>query len=395
MSNPTYQNSNFLTAGQRKIFKNLQKIEDANTILLKPEIGQEGYFGSAVSLDGLNSKRGVILTMLTDALNLTKALMNNKLYDATINSDTSGLRTKVSNLIDKIQGVLNTSLGQALDASKVKDFAISLNACFPVSTTPATAIDNMVTYGVFAGVYKKVVGMMKNYNPYSRTSKAKSGKKGLGKMKSAPDSSVPQFTTIAKDITDKTKDVQWIYGHLNTSLPICCIDKLICIMNDTASIHSLLGKYVQSIDKLNNVVGGTALSYFSYISFYFNYGVGTMEDSQKLRLKINKDMDGSWILNGVVYPERLNIKNEIKRSLKSSASGDDQNRAYDIYIIANNKCGKINDQLTRESPVTGAMGYYTDVNKLYPERFKKETKANNEIKVDNEIPPSVSTPDFH
>ena len=225
----------------------------------------------------------------------------------------------------------------------------------------------------------KVVGMMKNYNPYSRTSKAKTGKKGLGKMKASPVSSKPQFTTIAKDITDKTKDVQWIYGHLNTSLPICCIDKLICIMNDTASIHTLLGKYVQSIDKLNNIVGGTALSYFSYISFYFNYGTGTMEDSQKLRLKINKDPDGSWILGGVVYPERLNIKNEIKRSLKSSASGDDQNRAYDIYILANNQCNKINDQLTRDSPVKGSMGYYTDVNSLYPEKFvkvKEEKKDN-------------------
>lgn len=380
MSKQQYQNSNFLTTGQRKIFKNLQKVDDANAILLKPEIGNEGYFASAVSLDGLNSKRSVILSMLTDALNLTNALMNDKLYDSTINSDTSDIRTKVSSLINKIKEVLNTSLGEALDTGKVKDFAINLNNCFPVSSVPTTAIENMVTYGVFAGVYKKVVGMMKNYNPYSRTSKAKSGKKGLGKMKASPDSSKPQFTTIAKDITDKTKDVQWIYGHLNTSLPICCIDKLICIMNDTASIHKLLGKYVQTIDKLNNIVGGTALSYFSYISFYFNYGTGTMEDSQKLRLKINKDLDGSWILGGVVYPERLNIKNEIKRSLKSSASGDDQNRAYDIYILANGQCNKINDKLTKTTPVKDSMGFYTDVSTLYPEKFvkiKEEKQDNN------------------
>lgn len=383
MSKQQYQNSNFLTAGQRKIYKNLQKVDAANTILLKPEIGNEGYFASAVSLDGLNSKRSVILSMLTDALNLTNALMNDKLYDSTINSDTSDIRTKVSALITKIKEVLNSSLGEALDPEKVKTFAINLNNCFPVSSNAASAIENMVTYGVFAGVYKKVVGMMKNYNPYSRTSKAKTGKKGLGKMKAAPASSKPQFTTIAKDISDKTKDVQWIYGHLNTSLPICCIDKLICIMNDTASIHTLLGKYVQSIDKLNNIVGGTALSYFSYISFYFNYGTGTMEDSQKLRLKINKDGDGSWILGGVVYPERLNIKNEIKRSIKSSASGDDQNRAYDIYILVNNQCNKINDQLTKDSPVKGSMGYYTDVGTLYPEKFvkiKEEKDDNNGTK---------------
>lgn len=372
MSKAQYQNSNFLTAGQRKIFKNLQKVDAANAILLKPEIGQEGYFASAVSLDGLNSKGSVILNMLTDALTLTKALMNDKLYDSTISSDTSELRTKVSALIDTIQGVLNGSLGKTLTAGTVKTFAINLNNCFPVSSSPTTAVENMVTYGVFAGVYKKVVGMMKNYNPYSRTSKAKSAKKGLGKMKTAPEHSKPQFTTIAKDITDKTKDVQWIYGHLNTSLPICCIDKLICIMNDTASIHTLLGKYVQSIDKLNNIVGGTALSYFSYISFYFNYGNGTIDDSQKLRLKINKDLDGSWILGGVVYPERLNIKNEIKRSLKSSASGDDQNRAYDIYIIANNQCKKVNDNIEKNSSVIGSMGYYTDINTLYPEKVKKE-----------------------
>lgn len=388
MSNTKYQNSNFLTAGQRKIFKNLQKIDTANAILLKPEIGKEGYFGSAVSLDGLNSKRGVILTMLTDALSLTNALMNDKLYDSTINSDTSGIRTKVSGLIAKIQEVLNTSLGQTLTAENVKDFAINLNDCFPVSSIPSTAIENMVTYGVFAGVYKKVVGMMKNYNPYSRTSKAKSGKKGLGKMKEAPESSRPQFTTIARDISEKTKDVQWIYGHLNTSLPICCIDKLICILNDTASIHTLLGKYVQSIDKLNNIVGGTALSYFSYISFYFNYGVGTIEDSQKLRLKINKELDGSWILGGVVYPERLNIKNEIKRSKKSSVPGDEQNRAYDIYILAKGSCSKVNDDLDKDTAVMGSMGYYTDVNKLYPEKFvkvKKENEDNNNGSKDNPI----------
>lgn len=391
MSKPTYQNSNFLTTGQRKIFKNLQKIDAANAILLKKEIGEEGYFASAVSLDGLNSKRTAILNMLTDALTLTKALMNDKLYDATINSDTSGIRTKVSTLIDKIQEVLNTSLGGTLDGEKVRNFAINLNNCFTVSSTPATAIENMVTYGVFAGVYKKVVGMMKNYNPYSRTSKAKSSKRGLGKMKSAPDHSKPHFTTIAKDLSDKTRDIQWIYGHINTSLPICCIDKLICIMNDTASIHSLLGTYVAKIDKLNNVVGGTALSYFSYISFYFNYGVGTIEDSQKLRLKIFKDEEGSWLVDGVVYPERLNIKNEIKRSKKSAASNDGQNRAYDIYILADGTCSKVDDELAKDSAVRASMGYYTDVNQLYSDKFKKETKEN---KVNNEIPPAVSTPTF-
>lgn len=391
MSNPTYQNSNFLTTGQRKIFKNLQKIGEANAILLKPEIGQEGYFGSAVSLDGLNSKREVILNMLTDALTLTKALMNDKLYDATINSDTSDIRTKVSSLINSIQTVFNNSLKSDLNATNVRNLAINLNNCFPVSSSPATAIDNMVTYGIFAGVYKKVVGMMKNYNPYSRTSKSKSGKKGLGKMKQAPSSSKPHFTTIAKDLSDKTRDIQWIYGHINTSLPICCIDKLICIMNDTASIHSLLGSYVAKIDKLNNVVGGTALSYFSYISFYFNYGVGTIEDSQKLRLKIFKDDEGSWLVDGVVYPERLNIKNEIKRSKKSSASGNGENRAYDIYILAGGQCSKVDDELAKDSAVRGSMGYYTDVNELYADKFKKETKEKTEIK---EIPPPVSTPTF-
>ena len=394
MSNATYQNSNFLSAGQRKIFKNLQKIEDANAILLKKKIGEEGYFASAVSLDGLNSKRTAILNMLTDALTLTKALMDDKLYDATINSDTSDIRTKVSTLINSIQTVFNNSLSSDLTATNVRNLAINLNNCFPVSSLPATAIDNMVTYGVFAGVYKKVVGMMKNYNPYSRTSKAKSSKRGLGKMKSAPAHSKPHFTTIAKDLSDKTRDIQWIYGHINTSLPICCIDKLICIMNDTASIHSLLGSYVAKIDKLNNVVGGTALSYFSYISFYFNYGVGTIEDSQKLRLKIFKDDEGSWLVDGVVYPERLNIKNEIKRSKKSSASGNGENRAYDIYILANGTCSKVNDRLAKDSAVRDSMAYYTDVNQLYSDKFKKETKESEENKIEIEVPPPVSTPNF-
>ena len=394
MSNTIYQNTNFLSAGQRKIFKNLQKIEVANAILLKKEIGEEGYFASAVSLDGLNSKRTAILNMLTDALTLTKALMDDKLYDATINSDTSDIRTKVSTLIDTIQTVFNATLKSELSSTTVRNLAINLNNCFPVSGTPATAIENMVTYGIFAGVYKKVVGMMKNYNPYSRTSKAKSGKKGLGKMKSAPEHSKPHFTTIAKDLSDKTRDIQWIYGHINTSLPICCIDKLICIMNDTASIHSLLGSYVAKIDKLNNVVCGTALSYFSYISFYFNYGVGTIEDSQKLRLKIFKDDEGSWLVDGVVYPERLNIKNEIKRSKKSSASGNGENRAYDIYLLAGGKCSKVDDELAKDSAVRGSMGYYTDVTQLYADKFKKETKETKETKENNEIPPPVTTPNF-
>lgn len=370
MSNQKYQNSNFLSAGQRKIFKNLQKIDAANTVLLKPEIGKQGYFASAVSLDGLNSKRAAILTMLTDALTLTKALMNDELYDANISSVTSNLRTKVSTLIDTVQGVLNSSLGSQLNAEGVKNLAINLNNCFDVPPKPGNAIDSMVTYGVFAGVYKKVVGMMKNYNPYSRTEKAKTGKKGLGEMKETPISSKPFFTTIAKDLTDKTKDVQWIYAHLNTSLPICCIDKLICIMNDTASIHTLLSSYVKSIDKLNNIVGGTPLSYFSYISFYFNYGIGTLEDCQKLRLKIDKDEEGGWLLNGVVYPERLNIKNEIKRSIKSSASGDGNNRAYEVYIIAGGACSKISDELTRTTPVKDSMGYYTDASQLYSDKFQ-------------------------
>lgn len=371
MTDPNYQNINFLTSGQRKIFNNLKKIEEAKKILLKESIGKEGYFASAVSLDGLNSKREVILTMLTDALTLTKALMNESLYNSNNSSETADLRTKVSNLVNNVQNVLNNSLKSDLTTKTVSDFAISLNDCFLVSTSsPASAVDNMVTYGVFAGVYKKVIGMMRNYNPYSRTSKAKKERKGLGEMGSVTEKTKPEFTTIARTLTDKTKDTQWIYNHINTSLPICCIDKLICIMNDTSSVHNLLGPHVKAIDKLNDVVGGSALSYFSFISFYFNYGDGQINDSQKLRPKISKDSKGTWIVKGVVYPERLNIDNEIKRSKKSITNGDGTQRAYDIYLIASGACKKLDYNTKGAFNAYGNMGYYTDPTELYNDMFQ-------------------------
>ena len=40
------------------------------------------------------------------------------------------------------------------------------------------------------------------------------------------------------------------------------------------------------------------------------------------------------------------------------------------------------------------MGYYTDVNQLYADKFKKENNERKENKETKEIPPPVSTPNF-
>lgn len=356
----TYASQNYLSSGQKKLFKKLDSIADGRKILTSDPIKNSGYFVSAGSLSGLNNKRTALKTLLDDALDLTKLLFSDSLYDTKNNKETTRIRKAVSNLIEGVKNTIDGALNNDLDEVSLATFAKNLNNHFIITNggMGENAVSDMVTYGVFAGVYKKVIAMMKNYNPFSRTSKGKNGKQGLGKMGTLT-ASKPEESVIAKTIEDKTSSSQWILNHINTSLPICCIDKLICITNDISNIHKLLGSYVAETDKLNDVVGGTPLSYFSYISFYYSEGNGTLNDARKLRPKIYKETDG-WVVKGLLYPERLNLDNEIRRSKKSITQ--DQNRAYDVFIIVDGKVTNAKN-LTGSSNIGGNIGYKTDFTK--------------------------------
>lgn len=356
----TYASRNYLTSGQKKLFKKLDSLEDGRKILTSDSIKNSGYFVSAGSLTGLNSKRDALKTLLDNALDLTKLLFSDSLYDSKNSKETARLRKAVSNLIEGVKNTIDDALSSELDEASLATFAKNLNSRFNITVGGLgdNAVKDMVTYGVFAGVYKKVIAMMKNYNPFSRTTKGNNGRQGLGQMGSLT-ASRPEETVIAKTIEDKSTTSQWILNHINTSLPICCIDKLICITNDISNIHKLLGSYVAETDKLNDVVGGTPLSYFSYISFYYSEGTGTLNDARKLRPKIYKETEG-WVVKGLLYPERLNLDNEVRRSRKSITQ--DENRAYDVFIIVDGKVTNAKN-LSGSSNIGGNIGYKTDFGK--------------------------------
>lgn len=359
----TYASRNYLTSGQKKLFKKLDSLADGRKILTSDPIKNSGYFVSAGSLSGLNSKRVALKTLLDDALDLTKLLFSDSLYDPKNNKETARIRKAVSDLIEGVKNTIDGALSNDLDEATLATFAKNLNNRFIITEGgfAENAVKDMVTYGVFAGVYKKVIAMMKNYNPFSRTSKGNNGKQGLGKMGSLT-ASRPEETVIAKTIEDKSTTSQWILNHINTSLPICCIDKLICITNDISNIHKLLGSYVAEADKLNDVVGGTPLSYFSYISFYYSEGTGTLNDARKLRPKIYKETEG-WVVKGLLYPERLNLDNEVRRSRKSITQ--DENRAYDVFIIVDGKVTNAKN-LSGSTNIGGNIAYKTEFEKPIP-----------------------------
>lgn len=356
----TYASRNYLTSGQKKLFKKLDSLEDGRKILTSDSIKNSGYFVSAGSLTGLNNKRAALKTLLDNALDLTKLLFSDSLYDSKNSKETARLRKAVSDLIEGVKNTIDDALSSELNEASLATFAKNLNSRFIIidGGLGGNAVKDMVTYGVFAGVYKKVIAMMKNYNPFSRTTKGNNGRQGLGKMGTL-DASRPEETVIAKTIEDKSTTSQWILNHINTSLPICCIDKLICITNDISNIHKLLGSYVAETDKLNDVVGGTPLSYFSYISFYYSEGTGTLNDARKLRPKIYKETEG-WVVKGLLYPERLNLDNEVRRSRKSITQ--DENRAYDVFIIVDGKVTNAKN-LSGSTNIRGNIGYKTEFEK--------------------------------
>lgn len=360
MSESQYNSTNFLTASQRRLFKKLDGFEDGRAILTSKEIKGSEYFVSAGSLTGLNSKAAKLKKLLDDALELTKLLMNDKLYNEKNKEETADLRKSVSDLIDDVKTHIDSGLDGKLTSSTLRTFAFNLNSKFALkeNETADEGIKKMVTYGVFANVYKKIIGLLKNYNPESRT-KPDSTRQGLGEMATDNPSEPYVESVLSKTIKDKGSDHQWILNHINTSLPICCIDKLICITNDSSKIHTLIGEYVKKTDKLNDVVGGTPLSFFSYISFYYAT-TGTIDSAKKLRPKIAKSKTG-WLVRGVLYPERLNLQNEIRRSKKSITT--DENRAYEVYLIKGGLVKKVDDEATS---LIGNMGYTTIYSETNP-----------------------------
>lgn len=348
-----YGSLNFLSSGQRKLFKKLIEVEECKAILKSEALKNgENYFASASSLTGIVEKGATIEKFLTDALTLTRGLFNNELYES--GDGTADMRGLVQGVCNNVLTAIK-NLNQNSTEDKMKLFANNLNNCFPikVGSSASDEIKKMVTYGIFAGTYKKVIAMMKNYNPNSRTKTVTKKKRaGLGKVDTDTSDLVdPQLTVIAKTRTDKSKDSRWIYSHLNTSLPVCCIDKIICILNDLREVHNLMYPHVAVIDKLNDVIGGGVLSYFSYIAFYHNYNGNTLELSRRLRLKIEKGAKG-WKIKSILYPERLNIDNEIKRASKSLTDGS--TRAYDVYFIIGGKVQKA----TSETGSTSANNYF-------------------------------------
>lgn len=369
MTQGNYNSKNFLTAGQKRLFKKLDDIEEGHKILTSVPIQKDGYFASAGSLAGMNKRYAELKIFYDDALSLTYLLFKDETYDEknllTVKDTIAGVRA----LITGVKNTIDSALTGKLNEAGLKEFAASLDAQFPVTknSTGITAIANMLKYGLFANAYKKVVAMLKNYNPYSRLKKG-TGRQGLGNV--APDNSVPSApyveSVLAKTIKDKGSSPQWILNHINTSLPICCIDKVICLTNDIKYIHSLLAPHVKVTDKINDVLGGSPLSFFNYISFFFNDGTKNLSSARKLRPKIAKTAEG-WIVKGVMYPERLNVENELKRSEKSITTGED--RAYQVYFIINNNVVSGEDFSNTD---VKALGYSTDYTN---EKFKDSNKA--------------------
>lgn len=358
---------NYLTPAQRKIYESIKNLDDAKTILNGDAASKQQYFAHASSLSTLVEKKAAIVKLTTDAVTLTKCLFDAKVYENGLTGNT--ISTKVSDLCDTVNGVLKT-LENVTDEGTLTTFTTNLDGCFPVAADLDTAIEQMTSYGIFSGTYKKVIAMLRNYNPFSRIYKQKKTRVPLGEPDNKGVPTEPRTSILAQtksDENDNKRDSKWIFGHLNSSLPVCCIDKLIYLVMDTSVIHTKLSSYVKQINQLNSVIGGGLLSFFTFISFYYlNNASAGLSNAQKLRLKVIKGKEGGFHIEGVVYPERLNIQNELKRAAKSADDGLEESRVYNVYYTNGTKVAKVDKNTKNESVSSAFLANNAAQNKILP-----------------------------
>lgn len=358
---------NYFTPGQRKIYESIKNLDDAKTILNGDAASKQQYFAHASSFSTLTEKKAGIVKLTTDAVVLTKCLFDASIYENGLTGNT--ISTKVTTLCDTVKGVLET-LSDVTDENSLNTFTTNLDNCFPVDKNLDTAIEQMTSYGVFSGTYKKVIAMLRNYNPYSRIYKQKKTRVPLGEPESKGVPTEPRTSILAQtksDENDNKRDSKWIFGHLNSSLPICCIDKLIYLVMDTSVIHSKLSSYVKQINQLNPVIGGGLLSYFTFISFFYLSNASSgLSNAQKLRLKVIKGKEGGFHIESVVYPERLNIQNELKRAAKSADNGDESSRVYNVYYTNGTQVSKVDKNAKNETASSAYLANSAAINKILP-----------------------------
>lgn len=358
---------NYLTPGQRRIYESIKNLDDAKTILNGDAATKQQYFAHASSFSTLSEKKAAIVKLTTDAVTLTKCLFDASIYENGLAGNT--ISTKVSTLCDTVNGVLKT-LENVTDEGTLNTFTTNLDGCFPVDKNLDTAIEQMTSYGIFSGTYKKVIAMLRNYNPFSRIYKQKKTRVPLGEPDNKDVPTEPRTSILAQtksDENDNKRDSKWIFGHLNSSLPVCCIDKLIYLVMDTSVIHTKLSKYVKQINQLNPVIGGGLLSYFTFISFYYLSNASSgLSNAQKLRLKVIKGKEGGFHIESVVYPERLNIQNELKRAAKSADDGTETSRVYNVYYTNGTQVTKVDKNTKNETVGSAFLANSAALNKINP-----------------------------
>lgn len=242
--------------------------------------------GSAVK--NINLLRG----MWANLLNLTKYICEQlKKEDelSAIGGDTQTTIDICDDVIKLADGVNDYLTKNNIPAKEINEnttnnetpiikYIKGLDALFPYSDkaqNDKVIWKNVVTYGIFKQIYTQVYCTICDYNRYARDSGASGKEKFTKKIVTTTDDNHAFTTrtyTSAKDVIGKigkAKNIaSWIDSRWDWRIPICCIDKMIVVIDNTKNkLSADLYKYVPSIIYFSRKCKSSPTAYISNIDF--------------------------------------------------------------------------------------------------------------------------------
>ena len=274
--------TNYLSSGQKRLYK---RLVEKGTILEAANYAD--LFVSYSSWQQMQ-KEG----KLNKSLQYFNKLVEELVKEVETTTEKNPVYSIVLDMCNSINLLLNgTECSLLRNTSKV--FVESLDGIFDIvvnKTGQNVLSGNKIgACGVYNNLYRKVVAMMKNLNPFSRKTKSRS-RKALTNYQAGQGSELK--TVRAKDYSKSERSTEWIEDHLDYSLLLCCIDKVCYIIREadvTAKVNDFMKGLAIHLDQFIPVCGGSVLSFLSSLRFYKGQINGKDADgSHKVKLVLRR-----------------------------------------------------------------------------------------------------------
>ena len=316
--------TNYLSSGQKRLYK---RLVNKGTIL--EAANDPDLFVSYSSWEQMK-KEG----KLNKSLQYFNKLVEELVKEVETTTDKNPVYSIVLDMCSSINLLVNGTECALLKNSS-KEFVESLDSIFNIvvkkSGQNILSGNKIGACGVYNNLYRKVVAMMKNLNPFSRKTKSRS-RKALTNHQAGQGS---ELTTVrAKNYSKSERTTEWIEEHLDYSLLLCCIDKVCYIIREsdvTAKVNDFMKGLAIHLDQFIPVCGGSVLSFLSSLRFYKGQVGGSDADgSHKVKLVLRRGDEGNFYFDCIIEVTELNTYNEKYRANSSTTDGK---IPYQVYIF--------------------------------------------------------------